>query len=235
MKKLFLAGGIINAICLVAIILYVAVIMPAFSMWFYRWQFKANDSYAAVGMEQQELDRVAGHTIRYIRGLESSLQIRVIRNGEEQYFFNDLDIRHMKDVRNLFVGAMIAAIVLSGIFLATLASLLIWGRKNIRQFFRGWQITSLATFSLFALLIILVLINWSRSFDIFHEIFFNNNYWVLDDDSLLLEIMPHSLFMSASMFIGIIFSVGLTLIFAASTYIIHRQKRKDFYSLIRHL
>ena len=223
MKKLFLANGIVNAICLITLILLMGIQLPAFGMWFYRWQYEANDTYAQVDMEPEDLHEVTRHMIRYMQGREPDLQILTTVGGEERYFFSEIEIRHMVDVHDLFAVGMILRNVLVVLFLLTLGLFLVRGRVWMRTLFRSWQIGAVAVLAGLGALVAAIAINWQHAFVVFHEIFFDNDYWILDVNvDLLVNIVPYPFFIAVSVFIGVFFAAGLGLLFLGSTLALKR-------------
>jgi len=72
--KIFLrfCGGF-NALALIMLILWAAIALPTFGMWFYRWQFSQIGSdgmttYERVQMQPEHLHEVTLHMIRYMQG-----------------------------------------------------------------------------------------------------------------------------------------------------------------------
>ncbi|MCL2368476.1 MAG: TIGR01906 family membrane protein [Oscillospiraceae bacterium] len=224
MKKLFLASGIVNTICLIFLLLALAVQLPAFGMWFYRWQYGANNTYEVVNMEPEDLHAVTEHMIRYMQGREPDLQIMTTVGGEARYFFSEIEIRHMVDVYDLFSVGLSIRNLAFGFFLVTLAVFFGWGKQHLRYLFRSWKIGAATVFLSLAALTALIAINWHRAFIIFHEIFFNNDYWILDARvDLLINIVPYDFFIAISVFIGAFFTLGLIAMFALGTVL----KRKE--------
>jgi len=219
MKSTWISAAIVNAVSIFALILYTAVAIPSFSMWFYRWQYRANDTYATVKMEPEHLHEVTRHMIRYMRGQEDSLQIRTIVNGQERYFFSELEIRHMEDVVALYRGARITAWICFILLIATTAAFIIWGRKRLCLLFKSWKWFAIGVTGGLLILTILVSINWHFAFDVFHWIFFNNDYWILDRRvDLMLSIMPYEFFIRISIFIASFVTLGLIAMFAAGHF-----------------
>ncbi|MCL2563249.1 MAG: TIGR01906 family membrane protein [Oscillospiraceae bacterium] len=227
MKKLFLASGVVNAICLIALTLFVGIQLPAFGMWFYRLQYEANETYARVDMEPEDLHEVTRHMIRYMQGRETDLQILTTVGGEERTFFSEIEIRHMEDVQDLFVVGLVVQNVLVVLFLLTLGLFIFRGREWVRYLFKSWQIGAAAVFLSLATLIALIAINWHHAFVIFHEIFFDNDYWILDARvDLLVNIVPYEFFIAISVLIGSFFALGLGVLFGGATLGL-RRNRKD--------
>jgi len=225
MKKLLLTSGILNAICLITLILFLGIQLPAFGMWFYRWQYGANDTYQQVNMEPEHLHEVTRHMIRYMQGREPDLQIMTTVAGEERYFFSEIEIRHMIDVYNLFAIGLTVQNVLIALFLLTLGLFLFKGRNHLPYLYKSWQIGTAAVFLSLSALVLLIALNWHHAFVVFHEIFFDNDYWILDSRvDLLINIVPYDFFIATSIFIGGFFAAGLGILFALSTLALRRRK-----------
>ena len=229
MKNLLRASGVINAICLITLILFLGIQLPAFGMWFYRWQYSANDTYAQVNMEPEHLHEVTEHMIRYMQGRldrDYGLQIETVVGGETRYFFSEIEIRHMVDVWDLFVVGIFMRNILIALFLLTLGLFLWKGRAQVRDLLRSWQIGAAAVFLGLLALVLTVAINWHHAFIVFHEIFFDNDYWILDTQvDLLINIVPYDFFIATSIFIGAFFAGGLGLLFLGSTLLLRRAPK----------
>ena len=225
-KALFTASGIISGLCLIILLLYFAVAAPSFGMWFYNWQYGANSTYEVVNMHPDDLHEVTRHMIRYMQGhydRDTGLQIMTTIAGQSRDFFSDIEIRHMVDVYDLFgIGFLIRniAVMLSAI---SFAIFIIFGRKHLRYLFMGWQLASIVIFSCLVILAVTIAVNWHRAFVVFHEIFFDNDYWILDRRvDLLINIVPYDFFITLSVVIASIFAVGLAAIFGISTFLKRR-------------
>ncbi|MDR2183472.1 MAG: TIGR01906 family membrane protein [Clostridiales bacterium] len=225
-KAIFMAAGIVSGLCLITLLLYFAVVVPSFGMWFYHWQYDANDTYNVVNMRPDDLHEVTRHMIRYMQGhldRDTGLQIMTVVGGAPRYFFSDIEIRHMVDVYDLFaIGFLIrnGAVVL---LILCLAAFAIFGRHRLRCLFAGWQIAAAAVFAVLATLTITIAINWHHAFVVFHEIFFDNDYWILDSRvDLLVNIVPYPFFITLSAVIGGFFAAGLTTIFTAAAFLKRR-------------
>ena len=219
-KPYFLFCGIANALSLVALILCLGVALPAFGMWFYYWQYDVNNTYAVVNMEPEDLHEVTRHMIRYMQGeldREHGLQVETVVGGQARYFFSDIEIRHMVDVYDLVVIGFLVRN--TAIFLLLLTSVVfsVWGRNYLKYLLKAWQYVTATIFVLLTTLALIISINWHRAWHIFHEIFFDNDYWILDPRvDLLINIVPYPFFFTMSVFIGVFFAGGLVILFIVS-------------------
>ena len=216
MRYILIISGIISAIGLITLALYFALTIPSFGMWFYRWQFDVNNTYYVVNMHPDDLHHVTRHMIAYMQGHHQNLQIATTVAGYNRYFFSDIEIRHMIDVYYLFVAGRIIRNIAALASVASVIVFVIFGRDNLSYMFRAWH---WAAASLFGILIIfgtIMALNWDRAWWVFHEIFFDNSYWLLDPRvDLLINIVPNEFFMSLAAVIGGFFAAGLAIIFVA--------------------
>ena len=227
MKKILKISGVLNTISFILLILFLGIQVSGFGMWFYRWQYDVNDTYEVVSMEQEDLHEVTRHMIRYMQGREPDLQIMTTVDGEARYFFSEIEIRHMIDVYELFAVGLVIQWILIVLFLTTLGLFFWKGREQLRYLYKSWQIGAIAVLGALIALVALIAINWQRAFVIFHEIFFNNDYWILDSRvDLLVNIVPYPFFISISIFIGGFFAVGLGLLGVVSTVLLRRKKHR---------
>ena len=228
MNKLLITAGVIFAVSLIGLLLYASVAIPSFGMWFYYWQYDVNGTYARVNMEPEHLHEVTRHMIRYMRGLgdrETGLQILTVVGGQTRYFFSDIEIRHMVDVYDLFAIGFLLRNIFIVCILASCAVFALWGRNCLRILARSSQIASLSVFAILALLAAVTAINWHSAFVVFHEIFFNNDYWILNPAvDLLINIVPYEFFITLSIVLSAIFALGLVIIFTSSTILLRRGK-----------
>ena len=224
-KWLLTTAGIVSAISLLGIILLTGAHIPSFGMWFYYWQYDANDTYNVVQMYPADLHLVTRHMLDYLLGREYDLQIYIPVAGEVRPFFGDIEIRHMIDVQTMTRISFLVRNIFIGLLTASVA-LFFFAKNKWQIFWRCWKWTSAITFTTLAVLIGLVSINWNRAWVIFHEIFFNNEYWVLRPQvDLLINIVPYQFFFTLSVFMSIFFAVGCVLMFVISVIMVRRGRR----------
>ena len=111
------------------------------------------------------------------------------------YFFNtqrylqidgitEIEQLHMLDVKKLIITAFV-------IFIITLIIVILKRRFITKGFLKGTA-TFLLIFS--GILIILSFTSFDTLFTYFHKILFRNNFWLLDENSILIRLFPESVF-----------------------------------------
>lgn len=156
---------------------------------YYRDFQRDNGISERTGRTLEELDQVSGDIILY---LQEGTEELMTRN------FADREVLHMKDVFQLFelerlvklVSLILIALLLAGAFLrgeAEQAELV--GRRMLTLLFVFLLLLAIAGFFF-----------WNRIFTLLHQIFFNNDLWILDPDTdLMIQMMPAPFFMGMAL------------------------------------
>ena len=225
--------GYLVATCLLLIIISQSIIFPTFFMPFFTWQYNRLGVAETVQMEKDELMRVTTDLLDYMRNRRDSLEdVYAIVAGQERRFFSDIEIRHMIDVLDLYNIAFmirnIAFFVMVGLILGMILfkyRVLYVLARCCREVLAGFLILS-------AILVGLIAINFERAFDIFHVIFFNNDYWILDPRvDLLINMVPIYFFIHISIFIALLLVVSSAVVIIAATIYLRRTSQQMFSEL----
>ena len=169
----------------------------------------------------------------YLHGDKENLSdITTTIDGQKNVsFFNEREIAHMVDVRNLFVGAIFLRRVLIGFILFSLIFMKCTGAKLRRTVSKTMFIGSILFFALIAVLATVISTNFTKYFILFHHIFFRNDLWQLDPSTdRLINIVPEPFFMDTARNIGILYAVlvGLTFVLAWTVNRSNRKANKNF-------
>lgn len=165
-----------------------AIEKNSYNLDYYMDSFSANKIYDITGKSSDELERISKNIITYLKGNDN----QALNND-----FNQREIQHMVDVLNLFEMARVIKIVSAVIAMV----IVFWFLSTKRSGFMGkW--TSLGIFSnhiLLAILVILVLTDFTKYFTVFHKMFFNNDLWILNPRTdLLIQMLPEPFFINIS-------------------------------------
>jgi len=215
--------GVVNALCLVVLLFALSIQTPALGVWFYRYQFNKNGTYDVLRMDEENLHYVARNWISYLSGKRETLaDTAAIVNGRERLFFNELELSHMDDVLVLFGYGLTGRNVAAAGFVVTLIILLLSDRKHSRekaayQLLGLWRGFAAGCLTAFAVLGGLIALDFSRAFNIFHEIFFVDNWRFDARTSLMINMLPNGFFVDAAAFIIIMFVSLMVLTVIIST------------------
>lgn len=215
--------GIILTICLILVLLITSV--EAAVYWipgYFEHEYEKHRVLDDVEMNMEDLLEVTDHMMAYLRGEAEDLQIYT-RIGELDSwpFFNQRELLHMEDVKQLFLGGLMVRRVCTALILAGL--LLLWKRKGLRSLPKSLCIGTGVFFCTVCLLAAIISTDFTQYFTIFHQIFFNNDLWLLNSNTdRLINIVPEPFFIDTAALIALIFGACMLLILLAA---IHLHKK----------
>jgi integral membrane protein (TIGR01906 family) len=137
-------------------------------------------------------------------------------------FYNDREISHMLDVKNLIQKALIVWYI----SIAVLIGLFIWSRlkKWTDIFMRGVSRGSLLTFGVIAAVLVGVALNFDELFTQFHHLFFTGDTWLFYVNDSLIRLFPEKLWSDAFLFMGVFTLVGAVLLLLLGMRFLKRRK-----------
>lgn len=220
--------GIVASIAMVIILLITSFEIAAYSD--YSWYKKEYLKYEVLDdleMEIEDAMYVTEEMMAYLRGNREDLVVQTIVNGEPREFFNDREKAHMVDVQKLFLGGMDLRLGAATVFIASLVILNFikadWKKRLPKSFLVGVGGFVVAV----GVLAVFVATNFNKYFTIFHEIFFDNDLWILDPRmDLLIRMLPEGFFFDMVIRIGVIFIVSLGILSLISIITLWKQKDK---------
>lgn len=229
MKILQRGLATIISITAIVILLITAFEIGAYSD--YGWYQKAYEKYDVLDdleMEMKDVMYVTEEMMVYLRGNREDLVVDTIVNGEEQEFFNDREKAHMVDVRNLFVGGLWIRRIAFVLFLLSVVVMIKtkveWKRLLPKSFLIGLGVFIGIT----AGAGLLFISDFNKYFTIFHEIFFDNDLWLLDPRTdLLIRMLPEGFFLDMVLRIGVIFLLLLFVGVVISIVALYVRKNKN--------
>ncbi len=195
------------------------------------WYEKTYQKYEVLDdleMNMKDVIDVTKEMMSYLRGNRKNLFVKTNVNGEEREFFNAREKAHMVDVQRLFIGGMWlrrGAVLLMIIAFVILVKTKADWKKLIPKTFLisvgAFAVTTLGAGALF-------LSDFNKYFTLFHEVFFDNDLWLLDPRTdLLIRMLPEGFFLDMVVRIGIIFLVLMVLTLVISITALIRFKNKE--------
>ncbi len=221
--KLF---GFLSSFAIIFILLVTAFDVACYSDFgFFEKEYEKYGVLDNLNMEMDDVMDVTRHMMDYLRGREDSMQITTTVNGERMEFFNDQDLFHMAEVRDLFLGMFRIRTVSIVILIISLIALFATGGGG-RTLFRCFQYSLCIFIGLAAVLGIIVAVNFSEAFVIFHHLFFDNDQWLFDPATdLMINMLPEGLFMDFTVRILGFFVLFLVLLEAVFLLVRRIKKR----------
>ncbi len=205
------AGAAVFTIAAFLFFGFLSIFIPAYTPAFYKAQFEKHGTLEAVqyqarylddpdsedydpaaaeyvrNMTDEQLMDLMMHAMRYCSLLEDDLNITV--DGQYLKIFRKDEVSHMKDVRGVFAGGIV--IVLVSVVLGV--AYLIFALRNRKLYCEKARkipyFTLIALASVLAFVGICAAIDFDAAFDIFHRIFFEDN-WVFGSGVMVYMIGP---------------------------------------------
>ncbi|MCP2239408.1 TIGR01906 family membrane protein [Thermoanaerobacterium thermosaccharolyticum] len=193
---------IINKIISIMMIIFLFLIVLlsnlqylAFDKNFYIHEFNKYGIEDVTGMHSSQLNKVVARIQDYLFGKVDSLQLNAVIDGQNQKVFNERELDHMRDVRELFKNGFLIRNIM--IFLYILTALYLYIKKEdiFNYTYRGMVFVILFLIAVVAV----VSLDFNRWFIYFHLLFFNNNLWELDvTRDRLIQMLPEGFFSDIS-------------------------------------
>ena len=217
MKLLHYLLGILSAFCLIFILLITSV--EAVVYWTPGYFEKEYEKYQVLdnlpAMTMEDLLEVTDEMMDYLRGNREDLHITTTLDGQQREFFNEREIAHMEDVRDLFVQAIFLRRICLGIIVLSLILMVLLKARISRVLPASLCIAIIST-------------DFTKYFVIFHQIFFDNDLWILDPRTdLLINIVPEGFFMDTAARIAGAFCGSVLIVFALSLFLLIRSRQKS--------
>jgi len=119
--------------------------------------------------------------------------INYLKNNEPLKYFNEKEILHMKDVKNIIQK------IIYLFYLSTITTLLIsfyfFYKKQYQKIIFSLKNSSIITIVSLSILTAILLISFNNTFIYFHKLLFTNNLWLLDPKKdLLINLFPKQFF-----------------------------------------
>ncbi|SDZ05882.1 integral membrane protein TIGR01906 [Proteiniborus ethanoligenes] len=209
------------SISLPMILLMTDVEIATFDMKFYEDKYKEHNIPEETGISMDNLMDVTSEMLDYLKGKRENLIIFTEVNGEREQVFEEREILHMVDVKELFNKGYIIRNTMMVIFIISIVGLIIFNRKAIGK---ALIITSIWPAVLMGILGLLMYIDFNKYFTHFHEIFFTNDLWLLDPKTdILIQMLPLDFFSSIAYRILLFFVVELALVLTIGIFLDRRN------------
>ena len=180
-----------------------------------------------MGISDSDLEKATEVLLGYIRGSYDSLAVEVTIDGEVVAMFNEKEVAHMVDVRNLYMTVStvryiaLAILVLGFIYIALKKE----GRAFVALKKAYTNLLSLLG-AFIGVLVIFALSDFTSFWNTFHQIFFTNDLWLLDPSSdRLIMMVPESFFFDLVIMIVVLFVLTLAVVY----FLLNRTTRRELY------
>lgn len=218
--------GVVLALALPVFALSTAVVAPGPG--FYMFAMNAADSVASSGMSESDARLLVTDSVDYLHGKDISFDRIITIDGEPRVELTEREVTHMSDVRNIFGGIRIIALVSIGVCVLALALNSFMSKrsqslKGRASFGKGVLIGSGVWLVVVAPLIVIGYVNFSSAFITMHEMLFTNDLWILDPRTdMLIRLMPTGFFVIFAIMIVSAWIASLAVLIIKGVYDLYR-------------
>ena len=209
MTALWVAAAILAGIALPLFLITGNVRVITNSSWLYEYDFNRYNIERRTGLPREELRRASNDITDYFNNDDELLETQVNFGDGDVAFYQQREILHMRDVKDLMLFVNDVERVTFGFLLFfMIAGLLVRGWQFIPLLRRMMIGAGIGTLITVVAVGVATMISFDAVFTQFHLISFANDLWLLDPyNSNLLRIFPESFFLDATLIIA-----GMTVI-----------------------
>lgn len=229
MKKIVLNRifGLLAGLSIIVVLFITSIEIAAYGDFhWYEKEYEKYDVLLELPMEMDDVMNVTEEMMSYLRGDREDLVVHTTVDGTQREFFNDREKAHMEDVRRLFLGGL--KLRWCALLVCSISSVLII-RENQnykRSLATSFLVCVACVIGITGFLGGLIATDFTKYFTIFHEIFFDNDLWLLDPRTdLMIRMLPEGFFSDMVIRIVTIFGIEMGTMIVGS--VIALKKRTD--------
>ncbi len=206
------------------LIVIIALFLMAGFKGFYKYEFAKNDIYEVVAIDKEDMPLVIDRLSGYVVGRYPIFNYQLTIDGEKRDVYGEREVLHMQDVRKIFDFTRYAAAAIALLIVVVFS--MVDGAKRRDYLLCLTRAGLIGVAIIVAFLGLLVTLDFSKYFVVFHEIFFDNDLWLLNPATdVLIQMLPEVFFRDIAVAI-----VALALVLAVTPHIAvlmaSRGKRK---------
>lgn len=210
----------LSGIALMIALLLTAVDFCCFLKPFYHYEYETGKQAEKIGMSAEGLNAATDTLLDYLQDRRDDIFVKTEVNGTEREVYNQREILHMRDVKNLYQNAVLARNILA---CASLAGFLVLFFRDRRHFPSRLK-EGLKQGLLCLVLLVLFVSVWAiADFDSFwlnfHYVFFDNDLFLLDPNtSIMINMFPSSFFMHMVFLIIFVFALMAAAVYGIACF-----------------
>lgn len=133
---------------------------------------------------------------------------------DDETAMSPTEIRHMEDVKDVYTMLRIVAVISLGIVIAITV---IMAKKDKVWLYQSYKNIFYLPLAFFTFVGTWFLIDFNRIFTWFHELFFNNDDWLIPEYNVLIPLLPQNFWLVSGtlILIGTVIVIGFTVLFAS--------------------
>ena len=175
------------------------------SNWLYSYNWNRNNIPESTNLSIDDLNFISNKINTYFSDDHERLNIKIKVNGYENSIYNEKEITHMIDVKNLIKFVYMISIVSTVILILSIISLIYFLKENSYNLLSSTIKNSFLIFgSIVSIFILASITNFTWVFTKFHMLSFSNDLWILDPKKdMLIMMFPERFFLETTLLIGL--------------------------------
>ena len=175
------------------------------SNWLYSYNWNRNNIPVSTNLSIDDLNFISNKIKTYFSDDNERLNIKIKVNGYENSIYNEKEITHMIDVKNLIKFVYMTSIVSTVILILSIISLIYFSKENSYNLLSSTIKNSFLIFgSIVSIFILASITNFTWVFTKFHMLSFSNDLWILDPKKdMLIMMFPERFFLETTLLIGL--------------------------------
>lgn len=181
-------------ICLFLLVLFSTIFMNVNNMSFFEKQYTKLNIEKTTQMTKIEYRDATKSLLEYINK-NKPITATMKQDNQTISVFNNKEITHMVDVRNLYSSAKTFVMVLLFMMFCMLSFMYIKFRKDALKIIKYYKQALVIFSSALLLIIVIAVANFDYFWDSFHRLLFTNELWLLDPNvDRMINMFPLELF-----------------------------------------
>lgn len=198
------------------IFLIFALEQNAYDKDYYLKKYKENDTEMLTGKNMDELEDITDGLILYLKGGENDLL---------RPHFNEKEILHMEDVKDLFNLARTIKYI--GLGTAFVSFIYFIKTKKTKLLAKTLSYGLFVNHVILSIIGLLAYQDFNKYFTYFHLIFFTNDLWILNPKTdLMIQMLPENFFFGMATKIMIAFLIYISIIQVISFISLRKNNKK---------
>lgn len=211
--KYFFIGLLILIFCLITIVQFYT-----FNLTIYKYEFNKYNVYQNIDLDYSGVEFSAKEIIKYLKNDSDNLNI----DYEGITVFNNRELSHMKDVKKIFIfiNYFKNISILLAIFLIAMD-------KKIKTLMWSFIYLGINSAILIGVALLTVLIDFTKTFTLFHMAIFTNDLWLLNPNTdRLIQMLPEGFFSDMALYI-IMTDLTIVMILATISFLNLKKSGKE--------
>ena len=175
-------------------------------------------------MTDEDLDAVTTSMVSFVMGKNDVLQVEVTMEGIQRGFFNEKEIVHIEDVRDLIQNLHVFIVMCGVIF--CIGTFYLWRKGKLIYLAKGYFVGLLLILALVLLVGVFVITDITAVINGFHYLFFDNDLWIMNPmTDKVVYLFTEDMYLDAIIRIGSCLGGMLFITTIGATIILKKSKK----------